>query len=60
MSGRKALVKQADLTRMVKGAQAAGVAVGEVRIEPDGTVRIIPASVAPQLGANPCDRLLDP
>jgi hypothetical protein len=45
---------------MVKGAQAAGVTVGEVRIEPDGTVRIIPASVAPPTGANPCDRLLDP
>jgi hypothetical protein len=58
MANRRAPVTQNDLTRYVKAVAAAGVAVGEVKIEPDGTVRIIPAGSVPSDEGNPCHRLL--
>jgi hypothetical protein len=42
MANRPALVKQADVTRYVRGVQAAGVAIGRVLVRPDGAVEIIP------------------
>ncbi len=36
--------KQADLTRAIKGAKAAGVSVEKVEIVPDGTIKIFSQS----------------
>jgi hypothetical protein len=58
MANRRATVTQNDVTRYVKAVAAAGVTVGEVKIEPDGTVRIIPAGSISSDGDNPCDRLV--
>lgn len=59
MASRPALVKQADLTRYIKAALAAGLPVGRVLVRPDGGVEIIPAGVAVSatLGPDP-DELL--
>lgn len=38
---------QADLRRVIKAAQAAKLPVAAIRIEPDGSILIIPASPAP-------------
>lgn len=59
MPNRPASIKQADITRYIKGAKSAGFEVGAVKIAPDGTVTLVPASEAPHQGDNPCDRLLD-
>lgn len=58
MANRAAIVKQADLTRMVAGVVKAGVPVGKITIAADGTVTIIPAGMVDDETANPCDRLL--
>ncbi|WP_212525895.1 hypothetical protein [Actibacterium sp. MT2.3-13A] len=35
---------EAQVRRAVKGALAAGLPIGEVKIDPDGTIRILPAA----------------
>ncbi|MDU8946107.1 hypothetical protein RXV90_22210 [Rhodophyticola sp. MJ-SS7] len=59
MSNSPAKVKQAELTRYMKAMVKAGVPVGELRISPDGSVRLILASGEVKDTDNPCDRLLD-
>lgn len=39
--------RQADLTRALKGAQAAGIEVGRVEIDADGKIVIVVASAGP-------------
>lgn len=61
MANRPAAIRQSDVTRILKGAQAAGVAVGRFTVAPDGSLVVY---VAGQPGKddqtpNPCDRLLD-
>lgn len=47
MVNRPATVKQADLTRYIRGAKAAGVTIGRVLVRPDGAVEIIPKGSEP-------------
>ena len=42
MTRRPATFTQADVSRALKGAEAAGFEVGEVRIGQDGTIRLLP------------------
>ncbi len=42
MANRPALVKQADLTRLIKGALAGGFQIGRVEVKPDGSVIFTP------------------
>lgn len=35
---------EAQVRRAVKGALAGGLKIGEVKIDPDGTIRILPAA----------------
>jgi hypothetical protein len=42
MANRPAAVKQADVTRIVKGVVAAGIVPGRVLVRPDGAVEIFP------------------
>lgn len=57
MANRRANLTQYELIRYIKAAATAGLTVGEVRIEPDGTVRIIPADFASMDNFNPWDKL---
>ncbi|MFS0736975.1 hypothetical protein ABC347_07985 [Sphingomonas sp. 1P06PA] len=50
--------KQADLTRAVKGVEAAGMRVGRVEIDPTGNIVIIAADAAPARRGNSLDRFL--
>jgi hypothetical protein len=58
MAGRRALITQADLTRCIKAAVAAGLPVASVDIRPDGSVRLFTIPPQDDDGPNPCDRLL--
>jgi hypothetical protein len=58
MSRTAAKVKQIELTRYVKAVIAAGMEVAEIKINPDGSVRILPAPSVEKSSENPCDRLL--
>ena len=57
MAYPRASVKQSDLTRYLKAAQAAGYEQPRVVIHPDGTV-VIEAAEAVSASENPCDVLL--
>ncbi|BBU55278.1 hypothetical protein [Mameliella alba] len=59
MSNRPATIKQADLTRLLNAMQKAGVAIGKVTHEPNGTLTIYPAGKPASSNSNPCDILLD-
>jgi hypothetical protein len=58
MANRPAQFKQADVTRAVKGAVAAGLSVGRVEIDRDGKIIVIAQGSLSATTANPCDRLL--
>lgn len=60
MANRSATFKQVDVTRAVKGAVAAGLAVGGFKIDPRRTGEIVVwcAGSGADETANPCDRLL--
>jgi hypothetical protein len=52
MAGRRVTFAKVALTRAVEAVKDAGVVVGEVKIETDGSIRIIatdgfPASISP-------------
>lgn len=53
MANRPAPVKQADVTRYIRGAQACGIVVGVVRVLPDGTVELIPKGSEPSRFSGP-------
>lgn len=57
MAYPRATVKQSDLTRYLKAAQAAGYDRPRVSIRPDGTV-VIEAAQDIASSDNPCDALL--
>ena len=62
MPNRPATVKQADLTRALKAAVAAGVQLSSYEIQPDGLIRffIEGSASAPKPGAaNSWDEVLD-
>jgi len=46
MSKRLTSPTKADVSRVVSGAMAAGVQIGEVRVLRDGSIVIIPAGMA--------------
>ncbi|RWR05000.1 hypothetical protein D2T32_18185 [Sinirhodobacter populi] len=60
MSNRTAIMKQVELTRLVKGVVAAGLQVDRVSVRPDGGVDIFirDGREHDEVGPNPCDRLL--
>ena len=49
---------QADMARAIKATLAAGLAPREVRVEPDGTVRVIVSGDGGDGLDNPWDRAL--
>lgn len=52
--------KQADVTRALRGAQAAGMRIGKVEIDPTGKIVILSDTAAPARGsANPWDAELN-
>lgn len=55
---RKASFNQADVTRAVRGAQAAGITVGTVRISPDGVIEVYSQQAAQPQRLNSLDRVL--
>ena len=55
---RRAAFNQADITRAVKGCQAAGIAVGTVTVTPAGEIVIYAAGGESAPRPNPLDRLL--
>jgi hypothetical protein len=55
----KARFQQADVTRAVKGFTKAGLAVGGIRIAPDGEIVIFSAAYAESLAALPASNPLD-
>lgn len=59
MSNRPATVKQADVTRAVKGAVAAGLAVGRIEIDQrNGKVIIWPAGAPGSASGNEWDEVI--
>jgi len=59
MTNRPATFKQVDVTRAVKGAVAAGLAVARVEVDQrTGKIVIFSAGSGADDAANPCDRLL--
>jgi hypothetical protein len=58
MSGRREVrgpsrFTQADVARAIKGAKKASVSIGTIRIEPDGTILIIPAELVDVQASQP-------
>lgn len=47
--------KQADLTRAIKGVEAAGARWGRIEIAKDGKIVILPESAEPAQDHNPWD-----
>ena len=59
MAGRLALVTQAEVTRSIAAAIAAGLRIGRVEVDHrEGKVVIVPEGGAPTTSRNPFDRLL--
>ena len=55
---RHVAFKQADVTRAIKGALAAGMKVGRAEIDQSGTIVIISSTEEPIRPANELDRWL--
>lgn len=53
MASRPALIKQADVTRLVKGVVAAGIPFGGLRWRPDGSLEIIAKGEETSTGVGP-------
>lgn len=60
MANRPASFRQVDVSRALKGAKAAGFAVGRVEISTDGRIVILPLSATPEPddAGNPWDETL--
>jgi acylphosphatase len=56
MTRRPSTFRQADISRAVKAAQTAGLAIGKVEVAPDGTIRVIVASTPELSPANSFDQ----
>lgn len=52
---RQVRFKQADLTRAIKGVEAAGARWGRIEIANDGKIVILPPDSAPEQDHNPWD-----
>ena len=50
--------KQIDVSRAVRGVEAAGIRVGSVQIDPNGRIVILSAASVPLQGANSWDEVL--
>jgi hypothetical protein len=44
--------KQRDVTRALRGAEAAGLPIGAVEVSQDGTIRILPKNAAEHAGGD--------
>lgn len=55
MANRSALAKQVEITRCVKGVQAAGLDVGKVVVGRDGSITVFPKGGGGGGGGNPWD-----
>lgn len=55
---RRAAFKQADATRALRAAVAAGLTPTECSIDASGTIRLVFSNSAPSGSANPLDRIL--
>lgn len=53
MSRTRTPFRQADISRAVKGATAAGLVVGRVEIDQDGKIVIVPEEGKPKEAATP-------
>lgn len=58
MANTRATFKQDDVTRAVKGAVAAGLAVARIEVDQRTGKIVIFSEAAAGSGSNPCDRLL--
>lgn len=56
MTRRPSTVRQTDVARAVKAAQAAGLAIGKVEVAPDGTIRVIIADGTEAAPGTPFDQ----
>jgi hypothetical protein len=56
MSNRRHRVRQADVTRVVKSVKAAGMPVGRVSVDSEGTIHIASADVSPGAEASPLEQ----
>ena len=50
--------RQSDVTRAVKGAEAAGMHIGRIEIDPNGKIVILSEAAAPSARDNPWDEVL--
>lgn len=50
--------RQADVTRAIKAATAAGMRVGRIEIDPNGRIVILPESATPSRGKSSWDDVL--
>lgn len=55
MTRRAANVTQAEITRVVKAAQAAGVVVGRIEVDADGKIVVTSREAVPVLAVNELD-----
>lgn len=55
---RASAFRQADLTRAIRGALAAGQKVASAKIDKDGSIVVLFGEGAPSQRQNPLDRLL--
>lgn len=58
MGARFVRFKQADLTRAVKGVEAAGFRVGRIEIDANGKIVILSETTSPPVGHNEWDEVL--
>jgi hypothetical protein len=56
---KAAAFRQVDVTRAIRGAEAAGQVVSSVKIEGDGTIVVVLGSGVTFERRNPLDRLLE-
>jgi hypothetical protein len=56
----RAAFKQADVTRALRAAKAAGLKLSGYKIDVDGAIVVTLADGMSPVGRNPLDRLLEP
>ena len=58
MSRGRSHFRQSDLTRAIKAAQAAGLEIARIEIDPNGTIKIVPGKPESEQTENPWDEVL--